>query len=381
MPFKKIIFVIFAIIIIFAAGLLIAEIGTRLYLVLSGKGGYIWLPDDYLGKTHASNSKFTYKEDFSGEFVVRRRANSLSLIGREISLKKPKDIFRILVLGDSFTEGLQVKEGENFCEQLEYLNKIFQVLNAGIAGFSPISEYLYLKRELLKFSPDAVVLQLFVNDVFEDNKIGAMSVVGSDGLPVKINLFFTDKNSNFTQVNTLYRFKKILYHSRLFQAIIRASARRLRKSNTHKQMIAKEEFNDHNQFFIIQGENHLFRDENFRNRTLNNTQRYILAMKKLAQEKNIPFFVFLIPASAQVYINEADFKPCLYFDKPPNTYLNKVLEDFCLRENIPYLDLLKAFKEDSGGNLYFKKDFHLTALGHKLTAENLSVFLKDYLKQ
>ena len=45
-------------------------------------------------------------------------------------------------------------EGKNFCEQLQYLlnqdsslkNKRYEVLNAGVSGYSPISEYLYFKR-------------------------------------------------------------------------------------------------------------------------------------------------------------------------------------------------------------------------------------------
>ena len=183
--------------------LLLGEVSLRIYYGFFEKGGNIWLPDDFLGLTHAPNYRFIYTEDFSKEFAIARKTNHLGLVGEEIIFRKPKDVFRILILGDSFTEGMHVREGKNFCEQLQNLlnsnahsaTKHFEVINAGVAGYSPISEYLFFKRDLVKLSPDIVILELFPNDVFEDNKVGAMSVIGQDGLPVKMTVSCETINS------------------------------------------------------------------------------------------------------------------------------------------------------------------------------------------
>ena len=92
---------------------------------------------------------------------------------------------------------MHVDEGKNFCEQLQFLlnkdsaphSKKIEVINGGGGGSSPIAEYLFFKRELSKLKPDIVILQLFVNDVFEDNKTGAMTIFDANGLPVKKQIF------------------------------------------------------------------------------------------------------------------------------------------------------------------------------------------------
>ena len=308
---RNIFFNLLLVVLIVIACLVIAEIGSRIYLFASGKGGYILIPDDYLGRVHAPNSRFIYEEDFSKEFKVRRKTNSLGLIGEDISVRKPEGVFRILVLGDSFTEALQVQESENFCEQLQdRLNRAtifeamdYEVLNAGVSGYSPISEYLYFKRELMKLNPDLVILQLFANDVFEDNKVGAMSVLDETGLPLKINRFFikeyVENPSRVFKSELCYGLKKfILGKSRFAQVIVRAVRKTYKRSSIHKEMVSSPRFNDANQFFIIQGSNPLFRDRDFRESAWKKTEKYALAIKKLAEDNKAEFVIMIIPPEA-----------------------------------------------------------------------------------
>jgi len=367
----------------------------RLYLVFSGKGGYIWLPDDYLGRIHAANSHFVYKEDFSREFLIRRKTNTLGLIGEEISIQRPEDIFRILVLGDSFTEALQVKEGKNFCEQLQYLlnhnrilkNKYCQVVNAGVADYSTISEYLYFKRELVKLNPNVVILQLFANDIFEDNKARATGIFGKDNSPLKLNRYFiksylenpivANKVSKFQ--NYFYKFKRfLLKKSKFFQLIVRARSKFYNRTQIHQHMTNLPEFNDANQFFIIQEKNPLFQDKNFVDKTWKNTTKYILAIKKLAEQNNAIFFAFLIPPEAQLNLESYGLNTRSYFSETPNLYLNGLLEEFCNKQNINYLDLVNIFEENKTKGLYFDRDGHLTEEGNKVVSQAIFNFLTKH---
>jgi len=367
--------------------LLSSELSVRLSLWLSGRRSYVWLPDYYLGVAHAANSKFIHKEEFSNEFITKRKINSLGLVGEEISVEKPEGTFRILVLGDSFTEGLQVGEGKNYCERLQYLlnqnfsfpGKSFEVINAGTSGFSPIAEYLFLKRELIKLKSDIIILQIFANDVFEDNKIGAMSVIGKDGLPVKINRFFIKKylsspnpeyeSSQFR--NIIYRIEKfILNRSVLFQCLDRAINRNYKNSRINREMIKLAEFNDDNQFFIIQEDNVLFRNDRFRSRALSNTERYILAIKNLAEDNSARFFMFYIPTEKQLKLSHYGSSGS-YFKQKPNYFLNDKLRELSRKNNICYLDSLSILEENKDEDLYFNKDGHLKETGHALIVKAL----------
>src|SRR3989344_6844918 len=71
---------------------------------------------------------------------------------------KPTKTTRILMLGDSFTQGNEVSQ--TFSQLLAAKLNV-QVINAGIRGGSPLQYYLWLKTEGLKFDPDIVVLNFY----------------------------------------------------------------------------------------------------------------------------------------------------------------------------------------------------------------------------
>lgn len=86
--------------------------------------------------------------------------------------EKPAGQRRILVMGDSHTEGYEVRQNATFSKVLERrlrergLNAM--VMNTGVSGFGTAEELMFLEHEGLKYHPDAVVVAFFAND-FEDN--------------------------------------------------------------------------------------------------------------------------------------------------------------------------------------------------------------------
>lgn len=374
------IILIFSLILFFLS---LGEITIRLYQIVSGKGGYVWLPDDYLGVTHAPNSTFLYKECFSNEFLIRRRTNALGLVGNQISIKKPNDMIRILMLGDSFCEGLHVEEGKNFCEQLQHLlnyatlvpGKKFEVINAGVSSYSPISEYVFLKRELAKLRPDIIILQLYANDVFEDNKVQAMSQLGKDGLPIRIKKYFD--NSSYPSEPTklreeFYRFKRfILSKSILSQSLYRSIKHLSKKASFNKKMNGLPQFLDGKQFFIMQDCDPLFQDVEFRNKTWRQTKKYILAIRDFTESINAKFSMFYIPAEAQLSLGHYGENTIGYFKCSPNLYLNNKLAELCREENIRFLNMLPALETNKDKGLYYSKDGHTKEVGHRLIAQEL----------
>ena len=99
------------------------------------------------------------------EWDINFSVNSLGLRDYEYSLKKPKSVFRILMLGDSFTEGYGVELEETFSKLVEKkLNtdkkEKFEVINAGVTGYSPLLEYQYLNPQDLPLSYQSSQYQL-----------------------------------------------------------------------------------------------------------------------------------------------------------------------------------------------------------------------------
>jgi hypothetical protein len=91
---------------------------------------------------------------------------------REFDYAKPTGTLRVLALGDSHTQGYEVRQELTFSSVLErYLASHAvraEVLNAGVSGFSTAEELAYLENEGYKYQPDVVVLAFYAND-FEDN--------------------------------------------------------------------------------------------------------------------------------------------------------------------------------------------------------------------
>lgn len=81
----------------------------------------------------------------------------------------PADVTRrLLVLGDSFTWGWGVSQGELFTDHLQRALPGVAVVNRGVNAYSTGQEYLVLQRELASSRYDAVLLLFFYNDV-KDN--------------------------------------------------------------------------------------------------------------------------------------------------------------------------------------------------------------------
>ncbi len=82
------------------------------------------------------------------------------------------DIFRVLALGDSFTYGYYVHNEEAWPSRLEEtlnqrLEMRFQVLNAGVPGFTIVDELEYLREKGMTLQPDLVVIGFYTNDIFD----------------------------------------------------------------------------------------------------------------------------------------------------------------------------------------------------------------------
>ncbi len=97
------------------------------------------------------------------------RINSQGFRDREHSIEKPANTIRIAVLGNSWTEALQVPLEKTFPAALEtalshkdcFNGKQIEVLNFGVAGYSTAQQLLTLQQTVWKYTPDVVLLAFY----------------------------------------------------------------------------------------------------------------------------------------------------------------------------------------------------------------------------
>jgi lysophospholipase L1-like esterase len=101
---------------------------------------------------------------------------------RDYDYAKPLDTIRVISLGDSQTQGFEVRQEHTFSEVVERAlvrsGHRAEVLNTGVSGFSTAEQLAFLESEGLKYRPDVVLLGVYAND-FDDNiKAGLYEVEG-----------------------------------------------------------------------------------------------------------------------------------------------------------------------------------------------------------
>jgi len=158
--------VLLAVLVSIALGLAVFEGGLR--LIDKGPQKNVVAFDPELGWSKTPGSRQTRK---TGEFRVEFEINELGLRDDPMSSPaKPAGVFRVLMLGDSFTMGFSVAREDLFVDLLEHWWKSEQrkvdVINAGTWGYSTDQEVAWLLKQGSAFQPDLVLLFAYENDIY-----------------------------------------------------------------------------------------------------------------------------------------------------------------------------------------------------------------------
>jgi len=148
------------------------EIGLRLFA--PQYGNYVQ-PDDVIEYSFVPGASYVFSSnERCPGWGSAGRINSHGLRDREYDHGKPPGTFRILALGDSYTEGFQVHLEKTWPKLLERrLNEQhgrlkYEVINAGRSSMGTGTEYLYYLKRGQSYHPDLVLL-LFNSNDFANN--------------------------------------------------------------------------------------------------------------------------------------------------------------------------------------------------------------------
>lgn len=305
------------------------------------------------------------------EFSTHMRVNALGLrADREYGHKGP-DTFRMLLLGDSFTMGVGVEQDETYGQVLEQwlrarsqgMPQLYEVINAGVAGYNTQQALTYLRESGLALEPDLVVLGFYIgNDIVENVDVPSISV--QDGY-----LQERKPSHGFLPLPLRHYLSRIshLYHliwplqRRLFDPAYQAHERRARQ---RRLAIYAVEGNDRDTDGLWRA-----------------TRRQMQAFAEFTRGQGLPLAVVVIPEAMQVNAQlwQATTKPMAstgvtYRANWPNQHLVAMCDEL----GLPVLDLLPVYGQAASGEpLYLNLDGHWTRRGHVVAATAIDTFLRQ----
>ncbi len=123
---------------------------------------------------------FGYDPNDGFRYVNIIRWNAHGYYDHDYAYEKPPGVYRIVIIGDSYVEAAQVPLARSFHKLLERSLNVqaavsagtrprFQVIALGDSGTGQERHLETLRSEAIKYSPDAVVAALYMNDFCDDS--------------------------------------------------------------------------------------------------------------------------------------------------------------------------------------------------------------------
>ena len=344
--------------------LLLAEIALSIFapVPFSLERNMYYEPDPYTGFRHKPGSAGSYLND------VPANANSRGLRDDEVEVPKPADVFRILVVGDSFTVGASIRQEDAYPQELERLLQSpgtpIEVVNAGTGGWGPFQYAQYVEHYADEYEPDLLLLGMFVGN---DTYVDAFAV--EDTLTAVLG-----RRVSREAGSSVWGSVKVFLYER--SHIARLALTQGVGWTADFTRARCDEFDEY--FLGVQKTrlaNHVANPDEESLAILEKNVRQIGRIKAWSDERGIPLVVFVIPDENQINtelqsVLLADGDPASYdFDRPQS-----LLRPLFALQAIDWVDLRPSIQADT--RCLYMNDSHWTPEGHALVAK----VIHDYLR-
>lgn len=364
----------------FLLGLIILEEAVRIIEPREVMRYFFMSSDSVLHHRFIPGASGRYK---TTEFDVAYSINGLGLRDREIPLAKPHGTRRILMLGDSFTEGDGVEYHETFSAGLQRmldtagLPARWEVINGGVGSYAPMVEYLYLCNGGLALQPDLVVLNLDLSDFFDDLGYRALARFDAGGRPVAVRAPDEPPPANTLSAGLIGIKDFFKEHTRLYN-FVRLRIDRYLEGSRHTIDMSGDLRYD--KYAMLRPGNHLdLRQEGATTFAMLDRIRDTLAAR------GIPLLVTVYPYGHQVRTDEWvagrqfwGFRPDTLYGSEPQEEIERI----CSERGIVVANLCRAFRDRAATvhPLYHDYNGHWVAAGHEIVARELYTRLLPELR-
>lgn len=270
-------------------------------------------------------------------------------------LKKKATVFRIMVIGDSFTFGQGVNLEDTYSKHLERrindIGKTSEVISCGVIGYGMWQYLETLKRKVIPYKPDLVILGLFIDDITTSvspykhlqNWPGTNPFAkDASGMMSRSYLWNFLKNW-ITLVETKYRYLRGHKYLKGIEKRKEATGPAHPESNWYQIMYGKLPKNIYSDF-----------------------AETLYTFIRICETVNTQVIVVLIPDAAQLH-------------EPDRQKVNLFVAQICKDIGVPFVDVIKRFeKEEDPRTLYlFPLDAHTSPKGHRLIADSIFEQIKE----
>lgn len=277
------------------------------------KYGYGW---------HETPKPFTLQDCNKLEFHYLWTSNNEGLRGDTISLHKSGK--RIMIFGDSFTEGMGAPSDSTYPQLLEdmlqnSIDTAVEVINCGPSGSDIFTEYRLFIDRMLKYHPDIVLVTFNSTDLYE------YSIRGG---------FERFKPNNTVEYRKAPWFEPLYAKSYFVRFLVHDVF------NYDYRFLKRAEFDNINAIAV------------------KNICAVIDSFNTTCKSNQCEFGMIFHP---------------LFIEYPTNDYPNTPLLKYCKKEKIPAADMY-AFLQKKGvkkltPELYWPKDGHFNSNGYRLLAQ------------
>jgi hypothetical protein len=325
------------------------------------------------------------------------RINSRGFRDAERAYEKPAGIYRIAVLGNSWTEALQVPQSETYTASLQsgldgkacFEEKRVEVLNFGVAGYSTAQELLLLQKEVWKYHPDLVLLALYPARDIANNARELNNAVTPERSPYfvfqgdqltlddsfrslpalqprqiwlqDVGFWFDDHFKTLQAISTLQQYGKI----RLAMAAAKDRAEQSGVDNLEYAIYAPPTLPAMQDAWRV-------------------TEALLLAMRDDVRTHGAEFRLITLPTRPQVIPDAAKRAALLQkLGMPDFSYADKRIDGFAARNGIAVTNLAPALSSYATANRVYLNGFsaanlgtgHWNETGHRLAAETIAADL------
>ncbi|VAX23009.1 hypothetical protein MNBD_NITROSPINAE02-141, partial [hydrothermal vent metagenome] len=297
------------------------------------------------------------------------------------SVKKPKGVFRILVLGDSFTYSLTSMEN-SYPKYLERMlsggDVPIEVMNSGVPNYGTDEEYHYLKKYGLRLQPDLVLLAFYVGNDITDNYIHP-GYTAVDGVLVsrekaskmtKKEVSWEKRKNLILNKFHLYRLLYLRNYSKFFEKLDREGVQTRKRIDikrgaciTHLNGSVKMDQSKYSGIMLD---------------AWKNTKDYIARVAELTKQSGAKLAIVIIPDAIQQDTKEAIKLRGLYDGKYEWDQPQRSLMEYGKELGVDMYDpLADMMKKSNMERLFYCKDTHFNEKGNRIFAETVAQWIVE----